>query len=41
MTSGQAYYHITKPWMLQLDLYREVSGFLGRMGQGSLETQDC
>ena len=28
MTLGQADYHITKPWMLEQDLYREVSGFL-------------
>ena len=28
MTLGQADYHITKPWMLEQTLYREVSGFL-------------
>ena len=28
MTLGQADYHITKPWMLEQDLYREVSEFL-------------
>ena len=28
MTLGQADYHITKPWTLEQDLYREVSGFL-------------
>ena len=28
MTLGQADYHITKPWMLELDLYRVVSEFL-------------
>ncbi len=28
MTLGQADYHITKPWMLEQDLYRIVSGFL-------------
>src|SRR5215469_1996985 len=28
MTLGQADYHITKPWMLEQDLYREGSGFL-------------
>ncbi len=28
MTLGQADYHITKPWMLEQDLYREISGFL-------------
>jgi thioredoxin reductase (NADPH) len=28
MTLGQADYHITKPWMLEQDLYREVSDFL-------------
>jgi len=28
MTLGQADYHLTKPWMLEQDLYREVSGFL-------------
>ncbi len=28
MTLGQADYHITKPWMLEQDLYRVVSEFL-------------
>ena len=28
MTLGQADYHITKPWLLELDLYRELSEFL-------------
>jgi thioredoxin reductase (NADPH) len=28
MTLGQADYHITKPWMLEQDLYREISNFL-------------
>jgi thioredoxin reductase (NADPH) len=28
MTLGQADYHITKPWTLEHDLYREISGFL-------------
>jgi thioredoxin reductase (NADPH) len=28
MTLGQADYHITKPWTLEQDLYRVVSGFL-------------
>ena len=28
MTLGQADYYITKPWMLEQDLYRIVSGFL-------------
>jgi thioredoxin reductase (NADPH) len=28
MTLGQADYHITKPWTLEQDLYREVSEFL-------------
>ena len=28
MTLGQADYHLTKPWMLEQDLYREISGFL-------------
>jgi thioredoxin reductase (NADPH) len=28
MTLGQADYHITKPWMLERDLYRVISGFL-------------
>jgi thioredoxin reductase (NADPH) len=28
MTLGQADYHLTKPWILEQDLYREVSGFL-------------
>ncbi|HJY61474.1 MAG TPA: FAD-dependent oxidoreductase, partial [Streptosporangiaceae bacterium] len=28
MTLGEADYHITKPWMLEQDLYREISAFL-------------
>jgi thioredoxin reductase (NADPH) len=28
MTLGQADYHITKPWMLEQDLYRQISEFL-------------
>jgi thioredoxin reductase (NADPH) len=28
MTLGEADYHLTKPWMLEQDLYREVSEFL-------------
>jgi thioredoxin reductase (NADPH) len=28
MTLGQADYHITKPWTLEQDLYRVISGFL-------------
>ena len=28
MTLGQADYHLTKPWMLEQDLYREVGEFL-------------
>jgi len=28
MTLGQADYHLTKPWTLEQDLYREISGFL-------------
>jgi thioredoxin reductase (NADPH) len=28
MTLGQADYHLTKPWTLEHDLYREISGFL-------------
>ena len=28
MTLGQADYHLTKPWLLEQDLYREVSEFL-------------
>jgi thioredoxin reductase (NADPH) len=28
MTLGQADYHLTKPWILERDLYREISGFL-------------
>ena len=28
MTLGQADYHITKPWMLEQDLYRSISEFL-------------
>ena len=28
MVLGQADYHITKPWLLEQDLYREVSEFL-------------
>ena len=33
MTLGQADYYITKPWMLEQDLYREVSGFLAEWAQ--------
>ena len=29
MTLGQADYHLTKPWVLEQDLYREITGFLG------------
>jgi thioredoxin reductase (NADPH) len=28
MTLGQADYHLTKPWVLEQDLYREISGYL-------------
>jgi len=28
MTLGQADYHLTKPWMLEQDLYRQISEFL-------------
>jgi len=28
MTLGEADYHLTKPWMLEQDLYREISEFL-------------
>jgi len=28
MMLGQADYHLTKPWVLEQDLYREISGFL-------------
>jgi len=28
MTLGQADYHLTRPWMLEQDLYREISEFL-------------
>lgn len=28
MTLGHADYHLTKPWVLEQDLYREISGFL-------------
>src|SRR5215467_2458322 len=28
MLLGQADYHLTKPWALEQDLYREISGFL-------------
>ena len=31
MTLGQADYHMTKPWMLELDLYRAISEFLARI----------
>jgi thioredoxin reductase (NADPH) len=33
MTFGQADYHLTKPWVLEQDLYREVSGFLADWAQ--------
>ena len=28
MTLGQADYHLSKPWTLEQDLYREISAFL-------------
>ena len=28
MTLGEADYHMTKPWLLEQDLYREISEFL-------------
>jgi thioredoxin reductase (NADPH) len=34
MTLGQADYHITKPWMLEQDLYRMVSEFLAEWAKG-------
>ena len=34
MILGQADYHITKPWILEQDLYREVSGFLADWSKG-------
>jgi thioredoxin reductase (NADPH) len=33
MTLGQADYYITKPWILELDLYRAVSEFLAEWAQ--------
>ena len=33
MTLGQADYYIAKPWMLEQDLYREVSAFLAEWGK--------
>ena len=34
MTLGQADYHITKPWLLEPDLYRMVSEFLAEWARG-------
>jgi thioredoxin reductase (NADPH) len=34
MTLGQADYHITKPWMLERDLYRMISEFLAEWAKG-------
>ena len=34
MTLGQADYHLTKPWMLEQDLYREISEFLADWATG-------
>jgi thioredoxin reductase (NADPH) len=34
MILGQADYHITKPWLLEQDLYREVSQFLADWADG-------
>jgi thioredoxin reductase (NADPH) len=34
MTLGQADYHITKPWMLEQDLYRMISEFLAEWAKG-------
>jgi thioredoxin reductase (NADPH) len=36
MTLGQADYHITKPWMLEQDLYRVVSEFLAGWAKDQL-----
>lgn len=33
MTLGQADYHLTKPWVLERDLYRAISGFLAEWAQ--------
>ena len=33
MTLGQADFYVSKPWMLEQDLYREVSGFLAEWAQ--------
>ncbi len=33
MMLGQADYHLTKPWALEQDLYREISGFLAEWAQ--------
>jgi thioredoxin reductase (NADPH) len=33
MMLGQADYHLTKPWTLEQDLYREISGFLADWAQ--------
>src|SRR5215472_11455350 len=33
MTLGQADYHLTKPWLLEQDLYRQISGFLAEWAQ--------
>jgi thioredoxin reductase (NADPH) len=33
MTLGQADYHLTKPWVLEQDLYREISEFLAEWAQ--------
>ena len=34
MTLGEADYHLTKPWLLEQDLYREVSEFLAEWAKG-------
>ena len=41
MTLGQADYHISKPWMLEQDLYRVVSEFLAEWAKDRRPPSSC
>ena len=41
MTLGQADYHLTKPWGLEQDLYRDISGFLADWQRTSTSAWTC
>ncbi len=41
MTLGQADYHLSKPWMLEQDLYREISEFLADWAKDQEAASSC